>query len=151
MISQTNPVRIFVGHLWQTDDDYLRVFEYLESARHFYYSNSARPEPKPDGGREAEREELRRQIAPAEAVILVASHHRRAPELLEFQARYAKSAKKPVILLMSFGGTSVIARELQMLAETTIDWSERALTQALRRYARNEDTPRWDTIEFKLD
>jgi hypothetical protein len=151
MISQSDPVRIFVGHVWQTDDDYLRVFEYLESARNFYYANSAQPELRPAGGREAEHEELRRQIAPAEAVIIVASHHRRARELIEFQARYAKSAKKPVILLMSFGGTSAISRELQGLADTTIDWSERALTQALRRYARHEDKPSWDTIDFKLD
>ena len=127
MISQSDPVRIFVGHYWQTDDDYLRVFEYLESARNFYYANSSRPDPRPAGGRDAEREELRRQIVPAEAV------------------------KKPVILLMSFGGTSVIARDLQVLADTTIDWSERALTQALRRYARNEAIASWDTIEFKLD
>ncbi|MEI8298870.1 MAG: hypothetical protein WCH32_12670 [Pseudomonadota bacterium] len=151
MISQSDPVRIFVGHVWEADDDYLRVFEYLESARHFYYANSARPEPRPPGGREAEREELRRQIVAAEAVIIVASHHRRAPELIEFQARFARSAKKPVILLMSFGGTSVISRDLQALADTTIDWSERALIEALRRYGRNEQVPQWDTIEFKLD
>lgn len=151
MISQADPVRIFVCHAWQTDEDYLRVFEYLESAQNFYYSNSSKPELRPAAGREAEREELRRQIAPAEAVILVASHHRRAPELIEFQARYAKSAKKPLILLMSFGSTSVISRDLQALADTTIDWSERALTQALRRYGRNEDTPHWDSIEFTLD
>ena len=151
MISQSDPVRIFVGHLWAADDDYLRVFEYLESARHFYYSNSARPEPRPPGGREAEREDLRRQIIPAEAVIIVASHHRRGPELIEFQARFAKTAKKPVILLMSFGSTSVISRDLQALADVTIDWSERALTEALREYARHEQIPKWDTIEFKLD
>ena len=151
MISQSNPIRIFVGHLWQTDDDYLRVFEYLESARNFYYVNSAKPDLRPAGGRDAEREELRRQIVPAEALVIVASHHRRAPELIEFQARFAKAAHKPIILMMSFGGTSVIARDLQVLADTTIDWSERALIQALRRYGRNEQTGTWDTIEFKLD
>ena len=151
MISQADPVRIFVGHHWQADDDYLRVFEYLESARHFYYSNSSKPEPRPVGGAEAEREELRRQIVPAEAAILVASHHRQAPELIEFQARFAKAAGKALIVVMSFGGTSAISRELQALADATIDWSERAFTEALRRYARKEDVPRWDTIEFKLD
>jgi hypothetical protein len=29
-MSQANPLRIFVTHLWETTDDYLRVFEYLE-------------------------------------------------------------------------------------------------------------------------
>jgi len=29
-MSQANPVRLFVTHAWETSDDYLRVFEYLE-------------------------------------------------------------------------------------------------------------------------
>jgi len=30
-MSQANPVRLFVTHAWEASDDYLRVFEYLES------------------------------------------------------------------------------------------------------------------------
>ena len=32
-MSQNNPIRVFVTHSWEVSDDYLRVFEYLESAR----------------------------------------------------------------------------------------------------------------------
>ncbi len=151
MVTQHNPIRIFVSHLWESDDDYLRVFEFLESARNFYYSNSSKPDRRPPGGKEAEREELRAQIAPAEAVILLASHHRRAPELVEFQANFAKAADKPVVLLTSFGSTGTISKALLSLADEHIDWDERALADALRRQARHEETQRWDTIEFKLD
>ena len=139
MVSQQNPIRIFVSHLWESDDDYLRVFEFLESARNFYYSNSSK------------REELRAQIAPAEVVIVLASHHRRAPELIEFEANFAKAADKPLVLLTSFGGTGAISKALLGIADESIDWDERALTDALRRQARHEETTRWDTIEFKLD
>ncbi len=151
MISQQNPVKLFVGHLWEADDDYHRVFEFLESARNFYYVNYSAPDRRPAGGREAEREELRTQIAPTEVVILIATHHRRAPDLVEFQANFAKAADKPVILMTSFGGTTIISKALQGLADETIDWSERALVDAIRRQARHEETARWDTIEFKLD
>lgn len=151
MVSQHNPVRIFVSHLWEADDDYLRVFEFLESARNFYYTNSSKPDRRPPGGKEAEREELRAQIAPAEAVILLASHHRRAPELIEFQANFAKAADKPLIVLTSFGGTGAISKALMSIADESVDWDERALTDALRRQARHEETTRWDTIEFKPD
>jgi hypothetical protein len=151
MISQQNPVKLFVGHLWEADDDYHRVFEFLESARNFYYMNYSAPDRRPPGGREAEREELRTQIAPVEVVILIATHHRRAPDFVEFQANYAKAADKPIILMQSFGGTSAISKALQGLADETIDWSERALVDAIRRQARHEETTRWDTIEFKLD
>lgn len=151
MVTQHNPIRIFVSHLWESDDDYLRVFEFLESARNFFYSNSSKPDRRPPGGKEAEREELRAQIAPAEVVILLASHHRRAPELIEFQANFAKAADKPVVLLTSFGSTGTISKALLSLADENVDWDERALTDALRRQARHEETQRWDTIEFKLD
>ena len=151
MVTQHNPIRIFVSHLWESDDDYLRVFEFLESARNFYYANSSKPDGRPPGGKEAEREELRAQIAPAEVVILLASQHRRAPELIEFQANFAKAADKPVVLLTSFGSTGTISKALLSIADENVDWDERALTDALRRQARHEETQRWDTIEFKLD
>jgi hypothetical protein len=151
MISQQNPVKLFVGHVWEADEDHLRVFEFLEGARNFYYLNYAAPERRPGADKEAQREELRRQIAPVECVILLASHHRRAPDLVEFQANYAKAADKPVILITSFGATTIISKALQSLADETIDWSERDLVDAIRRQARHQDTARWDTIEFKLD
>src|SRR5256885_14037467 len=68
-VSQSNPVRIFVTHAWENSDDYLRVFEYLESQRNFFYKNYSTPERRPQGDREALRENLRQQITPAEAVI----------------------------------------------------------------------------------
>lgn len=151
MVSKTDPVRVFVGHVWDADDDYLRVFEFLEGARNFYYANSSAPDKKPAGGKEPEREELRRQMTPAEVVILVASHHRRAPDLVEFQANFAKAAEKPIILLTGFGSTSALPKALLALADENIDWDERALIDALKRQARHEETTRWDSIEFKLD
>src|ERR1700757_5211110 len=69
VMSQANPLRLFVTHAWETSDDYLRVFEYLESARNFFYRNYSTPDKRPGGDREALREDLRRQIASVEAVI----------------------------------------------------------------------------------
>ena len=151
MISQHNPVKLFVGHVWEADEDYLRVFEFLEGASNFYYVNYSAPDKRPSSDKEAMREALRQQIAPAEAVILLASHHRRAPDLVEFQANFAKASDKPVILLNSFGATSAVSKALLGLADETCDWDERALIDAIRRQARHEETTRWDTIEFKPD
>ena len=63
-MSQNNPIRLFVTHAWETSDEYLRIFEYLESARNFFYKNLSAPDKAPAGGKEADREELRRQMAP---------------------------------------------------------------------------------------
>src|SRR5688572_31154248 len=63
-MSQNNPIRVFVTHAWDTSDEYLRIFEYLESARNFFYKNLSAPDRAPAaGGNEADREEPRKQIA----------------------------------------------------------------------------------------
>ena len=48
-VTQKNPIRLFVCHVWQPDDDYLRVFEYLESVSNFFYRNTSTPEKRPAG------------------------------------------------------------------------------------------------------
>jgi len=69
-VTQKNPIRLFVCHVWQEDEDYLRVFEYLESASNFFYRNTGTPDKRPPGDKEALRDDLRRQITDAEIVII---------------------------------------------------------------------------------
>jgi hypothetical protein len=152
-MSQANPVRLFVTHAWETSDDYLRVFEYLESARNFFYRNYSTPDKPPPAAadKEARREDLRRQIAPVEAVVALASLNDTHAELLTFELLFAQASHKPVILMKPFGQRRDVPKEILDLADETIDWDERALVDAIRRQARHEETTRWDTIEFKLD
>jgi|SRR2546421_3630832 len=151
-MSQANPVRIFVTHVWEHSDDYLRVFEYLESARNFFYRNSGTPDRRPAGqDKETLREDLRRQIAAAEAIVGLSSLFDRHQDLLTFQLLYAQASDKPVVLMKPFGSHKEVPKALLDLANEVVDWDERALVDAIRRQARHEDTTRWDTIEFKLD
>jgi len=150
-MSQANPLRLFVTHAWETSDDYLRVFEYLESARNFFYKNFSAPDRRPGADKEAQREELRRQIAPAEALIALSSLCDTHQELLAFQLVYAQASNKPVILMKPFGSRKDVPKALLDLASEVVDWDERGLVDAIRRQARHEETTRWDTIEFKLD
>jgi hypothetical protein len=150
-MSQANPIRLFVTHAWEPSDDYLRVFEYLESARNFFYRNYSTPEQRPGGDKEALREELRRQIAPVEVVIALSSLHEGHPDLLTFELLYAQANNKPVILMKPFGSRRELPKAILDLASEVVEWDERALVDAIRRQARHEETTRWDTIEFKLD
>lgn len=150
-MSQADPIRLFVTHVWEPGDDYLRVFEYLESSRNFFYRNYSAPEKRPSGDKEAAKEELRRQIAPVEAVIGLSSLFERDRDLLTFQLLYGQARQKPVVLLKPFGSQKPVPKELADLADEIVEWDERALVDAVRRQARHEDTTRWDTIEFKLD
>ena len=150
-VTQKNPLRVFVAHAWAEDEDYLRIFEYLESQDRFFYLNTSAPERRPAGDREVQREELRRQIAAAEVVVLPATLYRRQVDLSEFQLHCAKAFDKPVVVLEPFGGTDVVASALLELADEVVPWDERQLVDALKREARHEESTRFDVIEFKLD
>jgi hypothetical protein len=150
-MSQANPVRLFVTHLWEDSDDYLRVFEYLESSRNFFYRNSSRPDLRPEGDKEAHKEALRKQISPVEVVVALSSLYGTSQDLLTFQLLYAQASQKPVVLLKPFGSQAPVPKVLADLADEIVDWDERALVDAIKRQARHEDTTRWDTIEFKMD
>jgi len=150
-ISQQNPVRLFVSHAFAPNDDYLRVFEYLESARNFYYRNCSNPDGSKAGNAEAMREELRKQIALAECVIVPAGQYTHFREWIDFTLNCAKGMDKPVVVLEVFGVKQKLPVQLEALSDERIEWNERELADAIRRQARHEDTARWDTIEFKLD
>jgi hypothetical protein len=151
-MSQRDPIRVFVTHGFEESDDYVRVFEYLESARNFYYRNCGNlaldtSVPSQD----ALREELRRQISAAEVVIALSSLYSQQQDLLIFELNYSKASDKPVVFLPLFGRDQPKLKTLDGLIDETIAWDERALVDAVKRQARHEETTRWDTIEFKLD
>jgi hypothetical protein len=151
-MSQRDPIRVFVTHCFEEGDDYMRVFEYLESARNFYYRNCSLPDSKPSlTSSDALRDELRKQMAPAEVVVALTGLYQAHADLLVFQLNCAKANNKPVVLLPLFGREQPKLKALDGLIDETVAWDERGLVDAVKRQARHEDTTRWDTIEFKLD
>ena len=149
-ISQQNPVRVFVGHAFESSADYLRVFEYLESSHNFYYRNCSDPDRKP-GDREAMKEELRRQITLAEIVIVPAALYGQHRETIDFVLNCAKGLDKLLIVVQYFGVKEKLPVQLEALSDEIVEWNERDITDAIRRQARHEDTSRWDVIDFKMD
>ncbi len=150
-ITQQNPIRLFVCHVWVEDDDYHRIFEYVESSPNFFYRNTSTPDARPSGDKEALRESLRKQIAEAEVMIVPAALYRRNVDWIEFQMHCAKAYDKPIIVLEPFGSTDTIAPAVQELADDVVPWDQRQLIDAIKREARHEETTRFDMIEFKLD
>jgi len=151
-MSQQNPIRLFVSHNFAPDDDYQRVFEYLESAVNFFYKNEAAPDQHPRSmDKESLKEGLRQQMSDAEVVLVLSGQHERDPVLIEFQALYAKACDKPVIVMEPFGAGDTVPAKLRDYADEVVQWNGREMTDAIRRQARHEETTRWDTIEFKLD
>src|SRR5579862_4536366 len=151
-MSQSDPIRVFTTHAWELSDDYLRVYEFLESARNFYYRNHSNPEQRPvDTSTEGLRDELRRQMSGAEVIVALSSLYGSHRDLFVFQLHFAKASNKPVILLPGFGCELRLPKEVVELTDGKAGWDERALVDVIRREARHEETQRWDTIEFKIE
>jgi len=151
-VSEDNPIRVFVAHSFQETDDYLRIFEFLESVEHFFYLNVSKPENVPQsGGLDAIKEELIEQIRECEAVVVPATFYTEQNDLARFELDVAEANEKPVIAIRTFGRVLETPPELIERVNEHIQWNERDIVDALKRQARLEDTSRWETIEFTLD
>ena len=151
-MTQKDPIRVVVTHCWKDSDDYIRVFEYLESARNFFYRNTSTPDKPPTSGEsEVIREDLRKQIDAAEIVVALTTLYFDQPDLTIFQMNYAQSKKKPVLLMRTFGSRKEVPALLTDRADESSEWEERGMVDAIRRLARGVNTARFETIDFNPD
>jgi hypothetical protein len=151
-MSEKNPIRIFITHAFQEHEEYSRVFEYLESRDNFFYVNYSDPDGKPEhGGQEGMQEAIRNQIRRVEAVLFPVGIYSQDPRLIDFELNVAQAFDKPVIAIQAFGGTQALPKEVMAAAVETIEWNDRVIIDALRRFGRGEDVAKWDVIEFDPD
>ena len=150
---RANPLRLFVTHAWENSDDYLRVFEYLESARNFFYRNYQHARAAPERGqggaaRGPARARSRRSRRSSRSRACTTPHQ----DLLTFQLLFAQASQKPVVLMKPFGARGDGAEGDPRISPTRSSsgmsgrWSMRC---GARRGTRIRT--RCDTIEFKLD
>jgi hypothetical protein len=150
-MSEKNPIKVFVSHLFADSPDYHRVFEYLESASNFFYLNCSDPENIPTtGGPNAIRDALLEQIRQAEVVIVIGAMYRENPSLVTYQMDAAQAAELPILALVPFGGSGAVPAEVEARAAQVVGWNERLMVDAILLEARHEETHRWDVIEFDM-
>ena len=150
-MSQENPIRIFVTHCFSENDDYHRVFEFLESSPNFFYTNCSNPESMPaGGGAEAFREELRKQIQLSEIVLVLPSIFEQNRDLLTFQLNAAQANDKALVAMEFYGQVTDVPAEIKDRCSAIAPWNERMMIDVILKEARHEATNRWDVIEFEL-
>jgi hypothetical protein len=151
-VSEDNPYRIYVTHVFGDNEDYQRVFEFLQSRDNFFFVNCSKPENIPEaGGGDAIRDELRSQMTSAEVVLMPVAIYSANPDLVRYQIDVAQANKIPVVGLKSFGDTMQISKDMLNNCADIVDWNDRAIVNAIKKYARNEVTSDWETVEFNLD
>ncbi len=148
-MSENNPIRVFATHAFEESDDYLRVFEFLESVDRFYYLNVSKPENIPTtGGLQAIKDELIAQIKLAEAMIVLPGLYEAKGDLVRFMMQVADANDIGMIAIRPFGGIAETPDEIVQRCQEHIEWNDREIADALRRQARGEDTSRWEVIDF---
>jgi hypothetical protein len=148
-VSEKNPIRVFVTHVFEETIDYLRIFEFLESDDKFYYLNVSKPENIPDkGGLDSIKEELIGQIKAAEAVIALPAVFEQKPDLVNYMLDVAEANDIGMFCIRPFGGLLETPKELEKRTGTPVDWNARQLIDRLKLEARGEDTQRWEVIDF---
>jgi hypothetical protein len=148
-VSENNPIRVFVTHAFEETDDYLRVFEFLESMDKFFYLNVSKPDNVPTtGGVEAIKDELIQQIKQSEAVIVLPNLYEEKQNMARFLMDAADACLKPMIAIRPFGGMRETPEAVVQRCKEHIEWNDREIANALKRQARGEDTSKWETIDF---
>ncbi|MGB5166402.1 MAG: hypothetical protein WBN09_13580 [Woeseiaceae bacterium] len=148
-MSEKDPIRVFTTHGFEESDDYLRVFEFLESVDRFFYFNVSKPEHIPTtGGMEAIKDELIKQIKASEAVIVLSSLFAEKKDLVSYMMDVAEANNIGMIAIKPFGGISDTPQEILDRVQEHIKWNNREMVDAISRQARGEDTARWEVLDF---
>jgi len=148
-VSEKNPIRVFVTHAFEESDDYLRVFEFLESDDRFYYLNVSKPENAPtDGQMESIKDEFIAQIKGSEAMIVLPTIFEQKPELVSYMMDVAEANDIGMIAIRPFGGLTEIPKEIVERLGEPINWNAREMVDAIKLTARGEDTQRWEVVDF---
>jgi hypothetical protein len=148
-LSENNPIRVFATHAFDESDDYLRIFEFLESVDRFYYINVSKPENIPEsGGLQAIKDELIEQMKQAEAIFVLPALYEQKSDLVRFMMDVAEANELGMIAVRPFGGVAETPEEVVERCQEHIEWNDREMADALRRQARGEDTARWEVLDF---
>lgn len=148
-MSEENPIRVFVTHVFEETHDYLRVFEFLESDDKFYYLNVSKPESIPEkGGIDSIKEELIGQIKASEAIIVLPAVYEQKPDLVNYMMDVAEANELGVFTIRPFGGLLETPPDLEQRTGNAVEWNARQIIDRLKLEARGEDTQRWEVIDF---
>lgn len=148
-MSEKNPIRVFVSHAFTETDDYLRIFEFLESVERFFYVNVSKPENVPSqGGMNAIKDELIEQIKQSEVVVIVMDVVDQSPDLVNYMMDVADANDIYIVSVQPFGGVGETAPHILERSRDNVPWNERSLVDSITFQARGKETSRWETIDF---
>jgi hypothetical protein len=126
--------KLFISHAWKYGDRYTRAVTFLNDASNFKWSNYSVPEAKAFEGMNAAEltEQMRRQIRPAQCVIIVSGMYVNHSSWIQFEMDFAKEIGKPILGIKRWGEQRT-PQSIVDKADEMVSWNSSSIVAAIRR------------------
>ena len=126
--------RLFISHAWQYSSDYYNMERLLNDYPYFNWVNYSVPKHDSFPAGTNLSEALKNQIRPVNAVIIIAGMYAVYREWVEFEVKFAKSIRKPIIVVRPWG-LERFTQYLQVIATIVVGWNASSIVTAVREYS----------------
>lgn len=127
---------VFIYHFWTYSQDYDRIVEFLNSTPFFKWRDLSVPEHDPLADNENLQYELRNQIRPAEAILVLAGMYTAHSDWIDWEMKFARRIGCPIIGILPRGNERV-PFAVQNAAVELVGWNSASIVGAIRRNARS--------------
>ncbi|CDG65139.1 MAG: hypothetical protein PWQ15_646 [Methanobacterium sp.] len=121
---------LFISHNGEGDEEYLTFIQRLIEARNFEWEDHGIP------GKNSS-EDLRKQIEPAEVVIILAGLYARHHDLIQEQVNIALKLGKPMVLIRPYGMEEV-PEELEKISSGVVGWNRVCIVERIQESLEEE-------------
>ena len=127
---------VFISHAWTYNSDYYRLVEMLNKAPNFKWRNYSVPEHDPlkPKSKKDLKEALKRQMRPANIIIILAGMYATHSDWIEFEIDYAEELNKPMIGVKPWGQQR-IPKVVQDAVKEMVGWNTSSIVRAIRKWS----------------
>lgn len=134
----TRPYRLFISHAWKYNDDYYRLEEMLNGAQLFRWQNLSVPKHDPIADADRLAQELRNQMRPAHAFLILAGMYVAHSDWIDFEISFARRIGRPIIGIAPRGQERIPAT-VQKASDVIVGWNTNSIVSAIRERALADD------------
>jgi len=125
--------KLFISHAWNYAEDYKRMVKLLDDAPNFIHSNFSVPEDRAFArmSKSELEEEIRQQIRPVDAVIILGGMYVAYSDWIQFEIDYAKLTNKPVLGVQPWGAERM-PQAVTLAANKIVGWNTSTIVAGIR-------------------
>lgn len=127
---------IFISHAWTYNADYYKLVSFLGQARNFKWRNYSVPSHDPADANSTRKleEALRRQMRPANAILIISGMYAAYRDWIQFEIDYAEELAKPIIGIQPWGAKRT-PRVVSDAANVMVGWQTSSIVDAIRAHS----------------